>query len=157
MIEGFGSRVKLDAMTQGAATFTCSIEDQEIIPAEEVKLLAGGKLSTKDIAPSKYWALYQDHVASCAIRIAREAYAVTPVERVIVNIKIARLDPSTGHLVRPTVLAVHFSRGALTRLNFAAIDPSEALKNFPHRMKFKKTTGFEPVDDMTADEQWVTT
>lgn len=156
-IEGFGSRVTLDAITRNAATFSCSIEDQEIVPAEEVKLTAGGKLSTKDMAAGKYWALYQDHVASCAIRIAREAYAVTPIERVIVNVKIARMDPSTGHPVRPTVLAVHFSRSALMRLNFAAIDPSEALKNFPHRMKFKKTAGFEPVDDMTSDEQWVTT
>lgn len=156
-IEGFGSRVTLDAMTQDAATFSCVIEDREIVPAEEVKLTAGGKLSTKEMAAGKYWALYQDHVASCAIRIARETYAVTSIERVIVNVKIARLDPSTGHHVRPTVLAVHFSRGALTRLNFAAIDPSEALKNFPHRMKFKKTAGFDPVDDMTSDEQWVTT
>jgi hypothetical protein len=60
-------------------------------------------------------------------------------------------------MVCPTILAVHFTRGTLARLNFAAIDPSESLKNFPHRMKFKKTTGFDPVDEMTSDEQWVTT
>jgi hypothetical protein len=40
-IEGFGSRVTLDAMTRDAATFSCSIEDQEIVPAEEVELTAG--------------------------------------------------------------------------------------------------------------------
>jgi hypothetical protein len=156
-LEGFGTRVSLDAVAQGAATFACVIEDQEIVPTDEVKLTAGGKLSTKEMAAGKYWALYQDHVAACALRIAREAYAVTPVERVIVNVKVNRLDPSTGHMVSPTVLAVHFTRGTLTRLNFAAIDPSESLKNFPHRMKFKKTAGFEPVEDMTSDEQWVTT
>jgi hypothetical protein len=60
-------------------------------------------------------------------------------------------------MVCPTVLAVHFTRGTLMRLNFAAIDPSESLKNFPHRMKFKKTSGFDPVDKITSDEQWVTT
>jgi hypothetical protein len=156
-LEGFGSRVTLDAIAQDAATFRCVIEDQEIVPTEEVKLLADGKLSTREMAAGKYWALYQDHVASCAIRIAREAYAITPIERVIVNVNVARPDPSTGHLVRPAILAVHFIRGTLTRLNLAAIDPSDALKNFPHRMKFKKTTGFDPIEEMTPDEQWVTT
>lgn len=71
--------------------------------------------------------------------------------------RVVRINSSTGHKEVPTILAVHFTRDALTRLNFAAIDPSDALKNFPHRMKFKKTTGFDPVDDMTADEQWITT
>jgi hypothetical protein len=156
-LESFGTRVTLDSVVQNAATFSCVIEDQEIVPAEEVKLTAAGKLTSKEMAAGKSWALYQDHVASCAIRIAREAYAVTPIERVIVNVKVARLDPSTGHEERPTVLAMHFVRATLTRLNFAAIDPSDALKNFPHRMKFKKTAGFDPVDDMTSDEQWITT
>jgi hypothetical protein len=156
-LEGFGNRVTLDSVVQNAAMFICLIEDQEIVPTEEIKLTAGGKLSTKDMPAGKYWALYQDHVASCAIRVAREAYAITPIERVIVNMKVVRLNSSTGHVEEATILAVHFTRDALLRLNFAAIDPSEALKNFPHRMKFKKTTGFDPVDDMTADEQWITT
>lgn len=156
-LEGFGTRVTLDAIAQNAATFGCAIEDQEIVPTEEVKLTAGGKLSTKEMAAGKYWALYQDHLASCALRIAREAYAVLPIERVIANVRVARLDPSTGHMVSPTVLAVHFTRSTLARLNFAAIDPSDSLKNFPHRMKFKKTAGFDPVEEMTSDEQWVTT
>jgi hypothetical protein len=155
--EGFSTRVTLEAVVQNAATFGCVIEDQEIVPAEEVKLTAGGKLSTKEMAAGKYWALYQDHVASCAIRIAREAYAITPIERVIVNVRVSRLDPSTGHMVCPTILAVHFTREALMRLNFAAIDPSESLKNFSHRMKFKKTAGFDPVEQMSSDEQWITT
>jgi len=156
-IEEFGTHVTLDTITSNATSFTCAIEDQEIVPSEEVKLSTSGKLLTKEIAAGRYWALYQDHVASCALRIAREAYAVIPIERVIVNVRIARLDPSTGHLVRPTILAVHFTRAALTRLNFAAIDPSESLKNFAHRMKFKKTSGFDPVENITSDEQWITT
>jgi hypothetical protein len=156
-IEGFGTLVTLDSVIHNAARFTCVIEDQEIVPSEEVKLTTAGKLSSNEMATGKYWALYQDHVASCAIRIAREAYAITPIERVIVNVKAARVNSRTGHLERPTVLAVHFSRDAFMRLNFTAIDPSDSLKNFPHKMKFKKTAGFEPVDDIEPDEQWVTT
>jgi hypothetical protein len=109
------------------------------------------------MAAGKYWALYQDHVASCAIRIAREAYAVLPIERVIVNVRVLRLDSRTGHMEQPTILAVHFMRETLTHLNFQALDPSDALTNFPRRMKFKKTAGFDPVEAMTSDEQWITT
>jgi len=29
------------------------------------------------------------------------------------------------------------------------------MKNFSHRMKFKKSAGFEPVESITPDEQWV--
>jgi hypothetical protein len=66
------------------------------------------------------------------------------------------LDPSTGHLVELTVLAVHIAREDIDRLNLDAIEPVAAMKNFPHRMHFKKTTGFTEVEPITADEQWVT-
>lgn len=36
----------------------------------------------------------------------------------------------------------------LTRLNFEHLDPSDALQNFPHKMKFKKTSGFENIGEV---------
>jgi hypothetical protein len=68
-----------------------------------------------------------------------------------------RLDSSTGHMRPDPILAVRFALESLARLNVKAIDPSDSLKNFPHRMKFKKTVGFDRIESMTADEQWVTT
>ena len=109
------------------------------------------------MAAGKYWALYQDHVCSCALRIARETLAVLPVSRVLVNVRATRLDSSTGHPGVVTLLGVNIVREILGRLNLATIDPSDSMKNFPHRMKFKKTAGFEPVEPVTTDEQWVTT
>ncbi|HEY0192461.1 MAG TPA: hypothetical protein VGC42_15180 [Kofleriaceae bacterium] len=156
-LERFDDQVTLDSAVRGTVAFTCVIQDTELVPSEELKVSSSGKLSTKDMAAGKYWALFQDHVASCALRIAREAYAILPVERVIVNVRISRLDSSTGHLVAMPVLAFHATRDILARLNFKALDPSDALENFPHRMKLKKTTGFEPVEVMTADDQWITT
>jgi hypothetical protein len=153
----FKTRVFLDRIDGDVATVSSVIDDPEIVPREEVKLTAGGKLTTKDMATGKYWTLYQDHVCSCAIRVAREIFATLPISRAIVNVKTIRRDTSTGHMVPSTILAVHFIREGIARLNLDAIDPSDAMKNFPHKMKFKKASGFEVVEEISNDEQWVTT
>jgi hypothetical protein len=151
-LEGFGTRVTLDAVAGTTAAFTCRIEDPEIVPVEQIELTADGQQTRKELAPDTYWALYREHVASCAIRIAREALAITPIERVIVNVQVAPLDPRTGHREAPAVLAVQFARDELARLEVAALDPSNVVQRFPHRSKRRSTGGFDPVDGMTPDE-----
>jgi hypothetical protein len=89
--------------------------------------------------------------------MAREAFAVLPVSRAVVNIGPVQVNTQTGHKEPATFLAVHFARDILNKLNLGQIDPSDSMKNFPNRMKFKKTAGFEPVQPMTLDEQWITT
>jgi len=153
----FRTRVLLIAADADAGTLSCQLMDDEIVPREEVKLTSSGKLSTKAMAVSRYWTLYQDHVCSCALRVANETFAVLPVSRVVTNVGVARTNTSTGHRELATFLAVHFTRQGVGALNLGSIDPSDSMKNFPHRMKFKKNTGFELVEPMTADEQWVTT
>ena len=44
------------------------------------------------------------------------------------------------------ILAVAFTRQGMDRLNFATLDPSDSMRNFVHRMKFKKGAGMSPVD-----------
>ncbi len=153
----FKTRIEVEAIDGDVVSLSCFLEDEELVPKEELKLTAGGKMSTKQMAAGKYWALHQDFVCSCALRAARETFATLPISRVIVNVRATRLDTSTGHHRATTLLAVHFARPDLARLDMDAIDPSDSMKNFPHRMKFKKSTGFEPVEDITVDEQWVTT
>ncbi|MGY4494699.1 hypothetical protein [Pseudomonas sp. TE3610] len=41
-------------------------------------------------------------------------------------------------------------RSTLNSLNLDAIDPSDAMKNFVHRMAFKKTQGFSAVVALDA-------
>jgi len=110
---------------------------------------------SKEMPKIRYWALYQDHVCGCAIRIARDGFALLPIPRVVVNVATASLDTSTGHLTPTMILAVSFLRDALGRLNIDACDPSDAMVNFDHRMKFKKTSGFEAVEPTSASEAWM--
>ncbi|MDB4969726.1 MAG: hypothetical protein JWN44_5415 [Myxococcales bacterium] len=152
-----GSRVSVVACQADVAALACEITDEEIIPREEVKLTATGKLSSKVMAATKYWALYQDHVCSCALKIARETFGVLPIKRVIVNVGKTQINTATGHAEQVTYLGVHITRSSFSGINLAAIDPSDSMKNFQYRMKFKKTEGFMPVEPITVEEQWVTT
>jgi len=154
----FRTHVALSAAEPDAVVLVCNLTtDDDLVPGEEVKLTAAGKLSTKPMPAGRYWSLYQDHVCSCALRAANEAFAVLPVSRVIVNIGAVQTNTRTGHQEFAVFLAAHFVRAVFTQLNLDKIDPSDSLRNFPHRMKFKKTAGFEPVLGMTLEEQWVTT
>jgi hypothetical protein len=156
-VKAFSTRVTLIAAEADVVVLHCELTDDEVVPREELKLTAGGKLSSKELAAGKYWTLYQDHICSCALRVAGEVFAVLPISRVIVNVGTVKTNKSTGHDEMTTLVAVHFFRGALTKINLANIDPSDSMKNFQCRMKFKKGSGFEPVEPITTDEQWVTT
>lgn len=156
-LDSYDTTVDVTDLQADVAVLRCEIKDREVVPTEELKLTATGKLSKKQMAAGKYWALYQDYVCSCAIRVAREVFAVLPVNRVITNICTTGLDPSTGHHGLTTLLTVGFGRSQLAHLNLAAIDPSDAMENFPHRMTFKKTAGLQPVEPIAVDDGWVTT
>ncbi|MCW5802819.1 MAG: hypothetical protein KIT31_10570 [Deltaproteobacteria bacterium] len=156
-VETFGAKVRFEAIRNDVATLSCSITDPEVVPKEELKLTAAGKISTKELPPSRYWTLFQDHVCSCALSVSRETFAVIPVTRAIVNVWVQQLNPATGHVEPACMLAVHFTRRGLGGLRLEAVDPSDSMKNFNHRMKFKKSTGFEPVEPTSDEEGWVTT
>jgi hypothetical protein len=151
-----GIRVTILAIEQDGIAFGCEAIDDDAVPTEEVKLSAAGKVSVKDMPPARHWTLLQDYLASAALRIGREAFSVLPVSRVVVNAGRVQVNTVTGHDELVTLIAVHFAKGTMEPLNFAALDPSDSLKNFPHRMKFKKSAGFEVVEPMTLEEQWVT-
>lgn len=154
-VRALKTSVLLETVSPQAATLLCRIEDEEIVPKEEIRLTAGGKISTRLIAAGKYWALFKDHVCSSAIRVARETLAVLPLPVVVVNMQLVRLDPSNGFVGPATILGIRFERDKFANLNFDSLNPSAALAHFSHRVKFKKSSGFqtiEPVADAPLTE-----
>jgi hypothetical protein len=143
--------------SSSAIALDVEIRSDEIVPTEIVKLSAAGKLGTKAMPLGQYWDLYQDHVCSCALRLGCEAFAVLPVERVVVNIGANGLSSATGHPERVTFLAVQFTREQLQALRLENVDASDSMRNFSHRMKFMKTKGFQAVEPITLAEQFITT
>lgn len=152
-----GMSVTIDLVRADLVMLACVVADAEIVPKQEHKLTATGKVSSKALATGRYWEIYQDYVCGCALRAAREVFALLPVPRVVVNVAFAGIDRSTGHHRYTTILAASMPRETALQLNYAALDPSDSMKNFDHRMKFKRGNPPEEVAPITADESFIRT
>lgn len=118
----------------------------EVIPDYELKQTSTGKLSKKSIVKSRFNELYQDHICSAAIRVAREVFAYLPIEYARINAVSKILNSKTGHLENLPILSVIFLPETIKTLNLKTIDPSGSLQNFVHNMKFSKTKGFSIIE-----------
>lgn len=121
------------------------INSENVLPQEVKSLTSTGKLSTKAISKSKYYDLEQDYVCSCALRIARDMFAILPLNYIIVHATNSILNSSNGQREDITVLSVKIDKATLNTLDFENIDCSDSMQNFDHKMKFLKTSGFQPV------------
>ncbi len=122
-----------------------AVKSDEVVPKTQVTVLKSGKLSEKELTKTAYYDLEQDYVCSCAVRLAREIFAILPVGGVIVHAVDTVLDTSTGNDVETTILSVLFEREKFETANFDRIDPSDFVNSFTCNMKFTKTAGFKPV------------
>jgi len=121
------------------------VKSDEVVPKTQVTVLKTGKLSEKELTKSAFYDLEQDYVCSCAVRLAREIFAILPVGGVVVHAVDTVLDTSTGNDEETTILSVLFEREKFDQANFDRIDPSDFVNSFTCNMKFTKTAGFKPV------------
>ena len=92
-------------------------------------------LASQTMSSFEYNDLLQDFVCSLSIRVARDMFALLPVQNVIVH---AVLDGNT-------VLSVKFDRDNLAKVKYGMIDPSDTVSKFTHSMSFDRMRGFLPV------------
>ncbi|HWK23948.1 MAG TPA: DUF4236 domain-containing protein [Ureibacillus sp.] len=144
----FGSGFEIGCNDASTLFVTFDVHSQTIIPKNEKTITQAGNLSVKKLTKTKYFDLQQDYVASCTIRIARDMFALLPVNTVFVHAYDEQLNTETGHNERFCILSVKFDRATIQSLNFDLIDPSDALNNFQHNMKFRKTMGFAEVNEI---------
>lgn len=78
----------------------------------------------------------QDAVCSVVIRAARDAFALLPLDDVVV------------HAVQnsKTILSVHCSRAAFASIQFGGKAPSDLIEEFSGNMKFSSLLGFREVN-----------
>ncbi|MFZ5688623.1 MAG: hypothetical protein ACOY9Y_10710 [Bacillota bacterium] len=125
-----------------------NVHSESVIPQEVKTLTQAGKISVKKMPKGQYFELYQDYVCGCVLRVAREIFAILPLEKVYINAIGETLNTQTGHMDEKPILSVMIPRNTLEKLNFNNIDCSDSMSNFVHNMKFKKTQGFEPVEKL---------
>ena len=125
------------------------VKSDEVVPDREYILDDKGALKEKDLSKSAYYDMLQDYVCSAMLRVARDTFALLPVERVIIHAVDKALNTATGKEEENTIVSVCVEREQLDQVDFDRLDPSDALNAFGAKMKFKKTAGFAPIERLS--------
>ena len=144
-ISELGSLIEFDLLDKFIMGVTVHVNSEKAIPSEIKTLSKTGKLSSKKMPKTKFYEIYQDYVCGCILRIARELFALLPVQTVLITSIGELFDSQTGHTQQEPILSIVISRNILENLNFDTLDPSDSMSNFLCRMKFQKTRGFAPI------------
>ena len=129
-----------------------TMKDSGVIPSEAKTLTATGKLSVKAMPRARFHEIYQDYVCGGMLRVARELFAILPIEHALITAVTSVFDSSTGVTADKPVLSVHISRADAQSFNWEEIDPSDAIDRLVHRGDFKasrKSGAFLPVTPLT--------
>jgi hypothetical protein len=100
----------------------------------------------------RFHEIYEDYVCGCVLRVARELFALFPVDTVLVTAAVQSIDSSTGRSKEIPVLSVSMLRATISGLDFGQLDPSDAIENFQHRGDFKasrKSEAFQAITPLT--------
>ena len=135
-----------------ASAIMCSVErghvharlqvrGEDIVPNMRRKQLASGRLSESKMPVGQFNEIYQDYVCSVALKTGNDLFCILPVDDVYVTCLANMLNPQTGHHDWTPILSVQFVREGISKLNMSLIDPSDAMRNFRHRMEFSKSKG----------------
>lgn len=151
-ISELGAFLEFKPHTAQLVEVRLTADGERLIPNHVKSLTSTGKLSTKPMAKGQFYEIYRDFVCGVALRAGRELFAFLPVQTVLVNVQANLLNTRTGNQGLETILSVLMARSVFAQLNFSRLDPSDAMENFPHRMEFKKTAGFGPVEPLTGAE-----
>ncbi len=105
----------------------------EVIPEEEKGLRASGKISVRKMPEKRRNKLYQDYLCSCMLRIAMEAFAVLPIQELLVHTRIPLQPDTAAEAEMSPVYSVILPRDGFCGLNFEDLDPTDTIESFPHR------------------------
>ena len=132
-----------------------STNGRQAIPSELKSLTASGKVSIKPMPKPRFIEIYQDYICGCVLRVARELFALLPIETILLTASAEVLDTSTGQNVERPFLSVAITRLDLNALNFDKLDPSDSILSLTHRGDLKasrKTGDFEFITPLTASD-----
>jgi len=147
-----GSSIRFQIPTPHTIVSTLQVNSNRSIPQEIKTLLKTGRVSVKPMPTSRFFEIYQDYVCGCALRVARELFALLPVKMVVVTAIGEILNSATGHLEEHPILSAAVPRRTVDLINWETADPSDAMANFVHRMCFKRSKGLSPVEPIELSE-----
>lgn len=116
----------------------------KVVPNHVLSMTQTGKLSSKAMTKTMHFDIAQDYICSCVLRIAREMFALLPIETIVIH-AMDTVQDAAGIEYDDTVLSVLIQRNQFEGINFDMIDASDTIETFECNMNFKKTQGLKPV------------
>jgi hypothetical protein len=150
-----GSAIHFTVHNTKLAECVLKVNGKQAIPAEAKTLTSSGKVSIKPMPKGRFHEIYQDYLCGCVLRVAREVFALLPVDALLVTALVDLLDPRTGQMTGQPVLSVFLPRALVARLDLDKLDASDAMENFKHRGDFKtsrKSEAFQPITPLTPED-----
>lgn len=137
-----------EARSAAIIALDVDLPEPSVLPTNEAKLLASGKVSYKDKPEKRLREQYLRLAAGSAMRHAAEVMRNVPTcQTVEVGLWRVLQDPSTGKMRRSRVLEAAFDYPTLAPMSMDAIDPSAALKHFRHRINLDRGKDLRPLDE----------
>jgi hypothetical protein len=126
---------ELQFIVHSATLIECEIKvnSTQTIPTEVKSLTASGKLSVKPMPKARFQEIYQNYVCGCMLRVAREVFAMLPVETLLITALADVRDVRKSGTSEQPVLSAAIPRADIERLDFEEVDSSRALEKFRHR------------------------
>jgi hypothetical protein len=151
-ISDLGSSINFTVHSAKLIECAVKVNGRQIIPAEVKTLTASEKVSAKQMPKGLFHGIYLDYLCGCVLRVAREVFALLPVDTLLVTAAADSLDSRTGQTAEQPVLSVVFPRSDFSLLNFDQLDPSDAMEMFQYRGDFKtsrRSEAFQPIVPLT--------
>lgn len=119
------------------------IDSREIIPYYNLTSSKIGVLNKSNFSREEYNNLVRDYISGCAIRIARELFALIPIKEVIVHIVDHKFNTNSRINEKLTVLSADIKRELIEDLDIDKLTPSEILEVFKYNMNFNDYDGLQ--------------
>jgi hypothetical protein len=148
-ISGIGSSLEFTTHTRKVIEARLKVTGNHIVPREAKTLTKTGRLSVKAIPKKRHKEIYEDYVCGCILRVAREVFALLPVEMVLVTALVDQNENESNANNGIPVCSVYFERASLESLSFAELDPSDTINRFQHRgdlVAANRDLDFVPID-----------
>ena len=126
----------LDDLLDYGSGFTFGTDDPARMHVEFTVNTDALSSARASLLRAEYNNLLQDYICSAAIRIARDVFALLPVQECIVH----------AQMKDETVLSVAFDRAGMEKIRFGFIDPGDVMARFRLHMNYSDSAGFAPVE-----------
>ena len=132
----------LDDLLEYGSNFEFGTDNPDFIEVEFTLNTDVLSQAYQTLSRREYNDLLQDFLCSLSIRIARDMFALLPINHTIIH---AVMDHNT-------VLSVDFDRNTLSKVKYAFVDPSDTIKKFRFEMNFNQSSGLSPISRLAYRE-----